>query len=98
MFDRIRRGLAFSMGIAIVFACVFDPTTLPAEPVAVHYVEGVAHGFLVLRTPDGRSLADGDSTQVVQGDRVTNRLSFKFSDGSVYEETTIYSQRGTFRL
>jgi hypothetical protein len=25
-------------------------------------------------------------------------MSFKFRDGSVYEETTIFSQRGTFRL
>jgi hypothetical protein len=25
-------------------------------------------------------------------------MSFKFTDGSVYEETTIFSQRGTFRL
>jgi hypothetical protein len=25
-------------------------------------------------------------------------MSFKFTDGSVYEETTVFSQRGTFRL
>jgi hypothetical protein len=66
--------------------------------VTVRYREGVAHGFLVLRTPDGKPLADGDQTQVVQGDRVTSRMYFKFTDGSVYEETTIFSQRGTFHL
>src|SRR5205814_10336190 len=31
-------------------------------------------------------------------DRVTNHLIFRFKDGSIYEDTTIFSQRGTFRL
>jgi hypothetical protein len=36
--------------------------------------------------------------QTVQGDRVNSRLIFRFRDGSIDEETTIFSQRGTFRL
>ena len=58
---------------------------VPAQSVKVRYREGVGHGFLVLRTPDGKPLADGDSTQLAQGDNVTSRMSFKFTDGSVYE-------------
>src|ERR1700730_12832874 len=73
-------------------------TTASAETVAVRYPEGVSHGYLVLRTLDGKSIADGDSTQVARGDRVTNRMRFRFKDGSVYEQTTVFSQRGTFRL
>ena len=60
--------------------------------------EGVSHGFLVLRTLDGKPIADGESTQVAQGDRVTNRMWFRFTDGSIYDETTVFSQRGTFKL
>ena len=56
------------------------------------------HGFLALRTLDGKRLADGEMTQVAEGDRVTSRLIFRFKDGSVYDDTTIFSQRGAFRL
>jgi hypothetical protein len=37
-------------------------------------------------------------TQVAQGDRVTDHLVFHFKDGSIYEETTVFTQRGSFRL
>jgi hypothetical protein len=98
MFEWIKSGFGPAIRIALLLACVFQPIVLPAESVAVRYREGVSHGFLVLRTPDGKPLADGDSTQVVRGDLVTSKMSFKFTDGSVYEETTIFSQRGTFQL
>ncbi len=62
---------------------------------AVRYREGVSHGFLVLRTPDGKPIADGESTQ---GDHVTSHMWFKFKDGSSYDQTTVFSQRGSFRL
>ena len=47
---------------------------------------------------DGNAIADGDLKQVVKGGRVTDDLSFRFKDGSYYEETTVYWQRGRFRL
>lgn len=71
---------------------------LQAEPVAVRYLEGTVHGFLVLRTMDGKALAAGDLTQIVQGDRLVARLTFRFKDGSVDDETTVFSQRRNFRL
>jgi hypothetical protein len=37
-------------------------------------------------------------TQVATVDRVTRRLVFHFKDGSLHDETAIYSQRGHFRL
>src|SRR5882724_2923450 len=92
------RGFGASIRIVLLLACLLQPTALPAESVPVHYREGVSHGFLVVRTQDGKSIADGESTQVAQGDRVTHRMRFKFKDGSIYEETTVFSQRGTFRL
>ena len=35
---------------------------------------------------------------MVHGDRVTSRLIFRFRDGSVDDDITVFSQRGTFRL
>lgn len=69
-----------------------------AEPVAVRNMEGEAHGFLVLRTLDGAIIADGDLTQVTHGSTVTNRVVFHFKDGSIQDETAVFSQRGQFRL
>jgi hypothetical protein len=71
---------------------------MPAETVAVLHSEGVVHGFLVLRTLAGDTLADGDLIQVARGDRVTSRLVFHFKDGSVHDETAVVSQRRNFRL
>jgi hypothetical protein len=43
-------------------------------------------------------LADGDVTQIVRGDRVTSHLVLRFKDGSVNEETVVFSQRHSFRV
>ena len=56
------------------------------------------HGFLALRTLEGKKIADGEMTQVAQGDRVTAHLIFRFKDGSIYEDRTVFTQRGSFRL
>src|SRR6266568_4986374 len=61
-------------------------------------MEGLMHGFLALRTLQGTRLADGEMTQVAEGDRVTGHLIFRFKDGSVYDDTTIFTQRDKFRL
>jgi len=69
-----------------------------AEPVAARHLEGTLHGFLALTTDQGQVLADGDLIEVVRGNRVTTRLTFHFKDGSVDDETAVYTQRGNFRL
>jgi hypothetical protein len=56
------------------------------------------HGFLTLRTLDGTTLADGDLLQTANGDRVTSRLVFHFKDGSLQEETAVFSQNRQLRL
>ncbi len=84
--------------LAIAFAIMLWPQFLSAEPIAVRYVEGSLHGFLVLRTLDGKAPADGDVTQTVRGDLVTNRLVFHFKDGSLFDQTTVFSQRRNFKL
>jgi hypothetical protein len=71
---------------------------LHAEPIPVRYPQGSAHGFLALRTTEGTRIATGDVTQIIRGSRVTSRVIFHFRDGSLDDETTVFSQRGTFRL
>ena len=84
--------------LAILLACVFETIPLTGDQVRVRHMEGLMHGFLALRTIDGKRLADGEMIQIPEGDRITSRLIFHFKDGSVYDDTTIFSQRGAFRV
>jgi hypothetical protein len=43
-------------------------------------------------------MADGELVQTPRGDQVTSRLLFHFKDGSVHDETSVFSQRQRFRL
>jgi hypothetical protein len=92
--NRHSRSLTGLLGRIIL--CL--PFLLPAEPVAVHHLEGTVHGFLALRTMDGKILAPGDLIQVIRGDQVVSRLVFRFRDGSLDDETAIFTQRGSLRL
>src|SRR5713101_6970206 len=82
----------------LICTALLHPAALPAAPVAVRHTEGLIHGFLVLSTMDGSRLAQGDLIQFSANNRVTNQLVFKFKDGSVRDETVVFSQRGTFKL
>src|SRR6202034_244533 len=64
----------------------------------VRHIQGSEHGFVVVKTLAGTRIATGDMTQVVHGDRVTARLTLRFRDGSIDDDTTVFSQRGVFRL
>ncbi len=76
---------------------LFASLRAEAATVAVRHTEGVVRGFLVVRALDGRTLADGDLIQFARGDKVTSRLVFRFRDGSVQDETTVFTQRGRGR-
>ena len=77
--------------------CAIHITAL-GEPVAARQLEGTLHGFLSLSNANGKLVAVGDLFQDVQGDRVTSRLLFRFKDGSIDDETTVFTQRGNFLL
>ena len=77
---------------------LIQPAYLHGQSVSVHAREGFAHGFLVLRTLEGTVVASGELTQVPHGDRVTSHLLFRFQDGSLDDETTVYSQGRSFHL
>lgn len=72
--------------------------TARSEPVRVRYRQGSVHGFAALKTLDGKVIATGETTQTVRGDRVTSRFIFRFRDGSVDDEQTVFEQRDVFKL
>jgi hypothetical protein len=71
---------------------------LRADPVPVRHAQGTFHGFVVLKTLEGETIAAGDLTQVAHGEQITSRLTFHFRDGSLDDETTVFTQRKVFRL
>src|ERR1700678_700739 len=73
-------------------------TAAPAEPISVRHIQRPMHRFMVARSEAGKIIANGEFSQVVQGDEVTMRLTYHFVDGSIDDETTTYRQQGTFRL
>jgi hypothetical protein len=83
---------------ALISFVLVPGRTAVAEQVAVRHTEGLVRGFLVLRTLEGETLAGGDLNQVFRGGRVTNRLVFRFKDGSIHDETAVFTQRRSFRL
>jgi hypothetical protein len=83
---------------SLFLATVLIGANLRADPVPVRHIQGSEHGFVVLKTLAGTRIATGDMTQVVHGDRVTARLTLRFRDGSIDDDTTVFSQRGVFRL
>jgi len=95
----MRKRVSFKP-LGLLLACAtFQPIgAQSATAVAVRHSEGLVHGFLVLRNLAGVTLADGDLIQVSRGNRVTSELIFRFSDGSVHDETAVFSQRRSFRL
>ena len=79
-------------------ATVTGPVAGLAEPVAVRFTEGIGRGFPVLRDASGEKIAQGDLSQIARGDRVENRLTFRFRDGSLYDETAVFTQQKVFTL
>jgi len=86
-----------SLSLIIPLVCAWVPGS-PAEPVLVRHVSGTVHGFLEMRAEDGHLLASGDVVQVAHGDQVTLHTVFNFKDGSVDDETTVFTQHHSFHL
>ena len=73
-------------------------TAASADPIAVKHTQGAMRGFLVVRSDAGKIIGSAELSQIATGDEVTVRLKYTFLDGSIDDETTTYTQRGTFRL
>jgi hypothetical protein len=83
--------------VAALFAIALG-TVAWAEPIPVRHIQRSMHRFMVARSEDGKIIASCEFSQAVRADEVTLRLTYKFVDGSIDDETTTYRQQGTFRL
>jgi hypothetical protein len=85
---------------ALVAACALAllPALAHADVIAVRIPESGSRAFPVLRSAVDKDLAFGELVQTLGGDRVESRLVFRFNDGSLFDETLVFSQRKVFRL
>jgi hypothetical protein len=84
--------------LCLTLALTLCASKLSASLIPVKHNEGTSHGFLVLRSQDGQTLATGDMIQTIEGENVTSELVLRFKDGSIYDDVTVFSQRKNFRL
>ena len=71
---------------------------LVAAPIQVRSLEGSLHGFLALRSIDGALVAEGDLLQVVHDGEVRKHIAFRFKDGSVLEESVVFTQEALYTM
>jgi hypothetical protein len=96
----MNRVIAFHIArssFVAALACALAPAAF-AQSIPVRHLEGSLRGFLSLRAQDGHIVAAGDLAQIARGSTVTAHLVFHFRDGSVDDDTTVFSERGAFHL
>lgn len=81
-----------------VFLALSVPAVALTEPVATRRKQEVMHRPFLLKAADGKILATGEEVATVQGDFVHSRLTFRFSDGSLDDEETFFTQGAVFHL
>ncbi len=82
----------------VFIALLHGSSSSLAAPVAVRFVEGVTHAFLVLGKANGPALASGDFLQIARGGKVESRTVFHFKDGSLFDESVTFTQHGVFKM
>jgi len=94
-----RRDPPASYLVALVVLIALS-SCLPVEaaPVEVRFIEGVTRGFLILRSTTGQLVAHGELLQTAHPDRVDSRMTFRFRDGSLYDEQVVFTQKHVFAL
>ena len=93
-----RRGTGTALAILMALAALVS-VPVNAAPVAVRFPEGIAHGFLLVRSLAGEIIGQGEMTQVVkEGDLVESQLVFNFKDGSLHDEKVTFSQQRVFTM
>lgn len=98
--NRSRRRLLRSArtGVTVFVSLVALGARVDAAPVSVRFPEGTVYGTLTLKSLNGVTLAHGELIQTLRGDLVDSRLTFQFKDGSLYDETVVFSQQKVFRM
>jgi hypothetical protein len=84
---------------AIFLIAALMSAPVEAASVAVRHPEGVAHGFLLVRSLVGEIIGQGEMTQVIkESGLVESHLVFRFKDGSLSDETVAFSQQRVFTM
>jgi hypothetical protein len=94
----ITTGVLVASLCALGFGARVAPSSDAPKLIVVKYREGNEHGFVVLHDPAGKRLAVGDSRQTEKNGHIVSTLTFRFPDGSRYEEVTEYVQAQTLSL
>ncbi len=91
----VRPVLVLLFAIAATLQC-----SQPAEasPVAVRWVEGNVHGFLIVRNAADSVLAYGELLQIPKSGAIESKMTFRFGDGSFFQESVTFTQKGTFQM
>lgn len=84
--------------LVIAGALPLWPGMLAANQVPVRFGEGSVHGFLELRSTEGILIASGDLLQITRGPEVESRMVFHFKDGSLFDETVVFTQQRVFTM
>jgi hypothetical protein len=73
-------------------------SVVEAAPVAVRFSEGMVRGFLVLSDSGGVRIGSGDFLQVNRDGAVKSRTVLHLLDGSLHDETAVFTQERNFVL
>jgi hypothetical protein len=92
-------GLLYECLVTLVVIALFVPScSVQGQALKLRHRLGAEHGFFVLRSVAGATLASGELTQYAYAGRVKLHVVFHFRDGSLDDETTWFSQEPSFRL
>jgi hypothetical protein len=97
----LKQCLAFLQRSCFALAILYSHCGLMSgadQVITAIHKQGSMCGYLVLKSAGGKIIGVGDQVSVAQGDQVRSRLVFRFNDGSVDEENTVFKQGKTFQL
>ncbi len=89
--------IRMSSKLLLVFLLLL-PLSVQSAPVPVRFTEGMVRGFLVLKDETGNRIASGDFLQLPKDGGIKTRIVLYFKDGSLHDETVIFSQQRHFLL
>ena len=88
-----------SIATILVVIAVLGCSYANAAPVSVRFLEGVAHGYFIVRSLVGETIGQGELTQALKDENlVESHVVIRFKDGSLYDEKVAFSQQRVFTM
>jgi hypothetical protein len=88
---RAARGIVVHIAALGVLGCVY--LAMPAAAVELAAIEGAARGYPAMRNLDGKTIANGDFAQWLDGGRLHVKIVYTSSEGRRIEEQTVFRQQ-----